>query len=328
MSRVLWNSRRLTVVIDGEVNVRTLDALLHGGHAPETAPEIVLDMSRVRLVKPAGVCHLICFLAWLSGRAGRAVPLSMVRPPEAVASYLTTLGFFSILRSVAGLLGSEDLIKLEWDRRIRRLDRSRTRPVRMQQTSQASRAVMLPIELIPQPSPKQTTGSFENDCLAFVNRAADTFEQVFEADCGVALGNIRQFWQANVELYKNVYQHSQSWGLATIVARPAQGAVVSYHDIGIGIPGSLSSSSGVQPNFGTDNEAITWALEEGHSCKKGNSGLGLSLVTSYVEAALGTIEIRSGSCRLHRAGATTQWFAEEVTPFAGTHISFHLPLAI
>ena len=129
-------------------------------------------------------------------------------------------------------------------------------------------------------------------------------------------------------LYKNVYEHSQSWGLATIVARPAHGTVVSYHDIGIGIPGSLRSSPSVQPRFGTDREAIAWALEEGHSSRKGNSGLGLSLVSGYVEAAQGTIEIRSGSCRLYRTGPSNKWLADEVTPFAGTHISFHLPVPV
>jgi hypothetical protein len=328
MSQVLWNARPLTVFVDGEVNARTIDSLIPKGEIPASMSEITLDMSDVRLVKPAGICHLLCFLAWLSGQSRSFLPVRVIQPPEAVASYLATLGFFSALRSITRLIGCENLIRLEQDRRNRRLERLRGRTVGIHRQTRPPRPVVLPIEVILQRSPTETTDSFESNCMGFVSRAADTFEQLFESQLGVAFANVRQFWQANVELYKNIYEHSQSWGLATIVARPGHGTVVSYHDIGVGIRGSLNASQAVQPKFATDGEAIRWALQEGHTSKQGNSGLGLSLVTGYVQAAVGTIEIRSGGCRLFRSGPASEWVAQEVSAVVGTHVSFHLPVAV
>ena len=70
-----------------------------------------------------------------------------------------------------------------------------------------------------------------------------------------------------------------------------------------------------------DEDAIRWAIEERHTSRPGNSGLGFTIVTECVCQMGGTVEIRSGNCRLTGNGSRNGWSITRVPPFVGTHIS-------
>ncbi|MGZ8748804.1 MAG: ATP-binding protein, partial [Mycobacterium sp.] len=156
--------------------------------------------------------------------------------------------------------------------------------------------VILPIELVADSQDCVVASSRDTDCTRFLNRAAEVFEVLPTAGFQIFSGDLRDFWRILAELYKNIYDHSNSWGLVTVVARPQYGTVISFHDLGIGILKSVESLGA--RSLTSDEQAIRWALIEGNSSKVGNSGLGLALVSRFVSTCVGQFEIRSGNCRL------------------------------
>lgn len=330
MSRIFWRGDSIRLAIAGVLNARSLDAVLSEfpltTHSPD---EIVLDMTHVRHVKPGGVGQLVSFLSWFSSRGGApTVPTTIVGLSEPVASFLATLGVFSILKRHAGLTDAEHLIDLEHQRRTRGQARDRMRPLGVQATQSAPAAVVMPMELIPKGTSTLSVtakAEFEYQCNEFVNRAVDKFEHLFQAGFLGGILHPQQFWHANVELYKNVFEHSESWGLAIVFATPkppTPGTVVSYHDWGIGIPASVAR---VLPSGTHDEAAIRWAIKERNTTRPGNDGLGLSIVADCVRTLQGRIEVRSGSCRLIGDGGDGGWIGQQVPRLPGTHISFFIP---
>src|SRR5947207_1237828 len=121
MSSILSQGRSLIFRLSGEVHSHTADQILENNGLFETKPDvIILDLTAVRLVKPAGACFIACLVTSVLSRQEARVPIRIVGLSEGVESYLATLGFFSILRAKAELLGCERLLELESKRRERR----------------------------------------------------------------------------------------------------------------------------------------------------------------------------------------------------------------
>jgi hypothetical protein len=235
------------------------------------------------------------------------------------------------LKRKAGLIGADNLILLEEHRRKRRREDARKRPLGLHTPIAHQTSVVMPFEEIPMTA-KGLSGvgqtDFDRCCRRFIASAADNFAFLSQAAFLGRQFDPRQFWHANVELYKNVYDHSESWGLAVLFAStkpPDAGTVVSYHDIGRGIPASVNAAPQHAACTLNDDEAIMWAIKERNSSKPGNNGLGLAIVSECVRACGGRIEIRSGSYRLLRQGYEGEWIAQHVPPLPGTHVSFYIP---
>ena len=76
---IVKQGRSLLVQIAGELDGRSVDRLLTSTAVWETdASEIVLDMSRVTFVKPAGVCQIACLAAWFSSMSPKNPPFTLV----------------------------------------------------------------------------------------------------------------------------------------------------------------------------------------------------------------------------------------------------------
>ena len=193
--------------------------------------------------------------------------------------------------------------------------------------------IVWPIETIPRKGGSIGDKDFENACQYFVNYAAGTFDRLFSSShFNFNKGDKHNFWSSNVELWMNIFEHSDSWGLATIHANPSHGTTVCYHDVGMGIKGSVNSSSKAGKEFEkfeTDCNAMKWALKEGNSSKLGGNGIGLSIVEDFVLSRRGTIEIRSGECLLQKRPGDQPgekyWRSNNVPWFPGTQINFFVP---
>src|SRR6266480_1075462 len=98
---LLLNYERSSIVVSlsGQIHARSIDELPVTQTILEaTLSNVILDMRNVTFVKPAGACHIVCLAAWLSSQASTKRPLRLLLPKDDVASYLATLGFFTVLR--------------------------------------------------------------------------------------------------------------------------------------------------------------------------------------------------------------------------------------
>lgn len=278
------------------------------------------------MAKPAGACMLVCLLARLvERRPDCIVPVEILPPPREVSSYLATLGFFSALNTKTLLVGCDKHLADDLRRRARRDQADRSRVPGAVRDSSVSRTVVLPMQFLPASHQGAGRSEFENHCQVFVNSLVDKFEHLFQSGHISGISSVRGFWSANLELAKNVFDHSEGWGLAAISASPRLGVTVTFHDVGIGIPTAVRRCSREASDIRSDEAALRWSLIEGNSSKPGNSGLGLHIVQRFVADANGTMEIRSGICRLRHAPSSADWQSSLVPSFVGTHVSLHIP---
>jgi hypothetical protein len=276
---------------------------------------VILDFSRIKYIDIEVALLIICFCAALK-RKNRQIDFRLKYPSEGVLSFLMTLGFFSQMSNkievmdVQHVLHAED--QLQKDRRSR---------LKQKSNSNDSPPVILPIETIAQKINTISGNDFENMVGSFVNHAIDSFELLrTSTQFNFSGEDYYQFRQSNIELYKNIFHHSQSWGIASIHARPNYGTTVCYYDIGIGFKKSIKK-------FNTELESIEWALIDGNTSKPDgdNDGYGLTLVQEFVFRRNGKIKIRSGDC-LIQLNSNLSRRINKVKSFPGVQISYFIPV--
>jgi len=334
---VRTDGHSLQVSLSGSVTSRTLDAILKEmtlekekhGRALLSVTDFILDLSNVSLVMLDGATSLVCLCSALMTNKLKEIAnpstIYLRRPAENVVSWLTRIGFFTSMSAKAKLLGHSELVHAE--EKMRELSRKQAQAIASTWVDSGDRPVVWPMELIPHKEGSSAYRNFENACQYFLNRAYDQFDRLFSSSqFNFDRQSKHDFWNANSELYRNIFEHSDSWGLATIHARPKHGTRVCYYDIGMGIKGSVNTSPNIPKEFDSDYEAMKWALVEGHSSKIEGSGLGLNIVDDFVSSRGGTIELRSGQCLLQKRPGDMDWRAQVVPWFPGTQISFFVPV--
>lgn len=273
---------------------------------------VILDLSRIKYIEIEGALALICVCSAIK-RKNKMVNFSLVYPKDRVLSYLMTLGFFGQMRNKVGAGDREDIIRIENQQRIQRQ--------RNKSNEFDAMPVILPIETIEQQLDHNSGVEFENMVGKFVSHAMDTFEILRTSPHYNFTGeDYYQFRQSNIELYKNIFHHSKSWGIASVHARPNHGTTVCYYDIGIGFKASVKK-------FATESESIDWALIDGNTSKLDgdNDGYGLTLIQEFVFRRNGIMKIRSGDCMLILNSVSSKKKIK-VSNFPGVQISYFIPV--
>lgn len=336
---VFSDANGLIIKVGGSAGVRTLDAIMQKlailKTVRDTITDLTLDLSDLHFISSAGALGMVCLCSGLmENKIDGIVGLFnfyLRRPPENVLTYLATLGFFTEMSNKARLLGSEDLVRFEAEIKKRTVEKQRidTLDGHLQN---ARRPIVMPMATIPKKD-RVLGRDFENSAQTFIDSIRYTFRKLFlSSHFNFNEGDISGFHSANGELWMNIFEHSVSWGLGVIHADPARGTTVSYHDIGVGIKGSLNGSpkAGREfEKFETDYDAMKWAVKEGNSSKPGGNGRGLTIVEEFVIERDGTIEVRSGQCLLQKKpgdklGEDT-WRVSRAPWFPGTQINFFVP---
>jgi hypothetical protein len=326
----------LTIKVSGSAAIRTLDAIMDRLVVEKKrVTDLVLDLSDLHFISSAGALGMICLCSGLIANKieGIAGPFNFYlrRPPANVLTYLATLGFFTEMSNKARLSGSEDLVRFESERKERAIEKQK-RDIFNGHLQNARKPIVMPMATIPQNDPVLER-DFENSAQNFIGSIRRTFEKLFlSSHFNFNEGDVSEFYAANGELWMNIFEHSESWGLGVIHADPAHGTTVSYHDIGVGIKGSLNRSpkAGKEfEKFETDYDAMKWALKEGNSSKLGGNGRGLNIVEELLIERVGTIEVRSGDSLLQKKPGDKlgqdEWRASKVPWFPGTQINFFVP---
>jgi len=328
----------LLISLSGFVRARTIDAVLgqitvkRGQLSLLPRTNLLIDLSKVVAVMPDGAASLVCLCSALMTKKMKhicsPVAIYLRCPPENVLSYLTRIGFFTLMSAKANLLGYGNFVRLEdgWH--------DRDRKERLEQafhggSDYGSSPMVWPMQIVGQKSSERSYRHFEDDCQQLVNSAADHFDKLFSSShFNFDKADKHDFLHSIYELYMNIFEHSYSWGLTMIHARPDRGTFVCCYDIGIGFKEGLSGSANVQETIDTDHQAIKWALVEGHSRKVGGSGLGLKLVEKFVSERKGLMQIRSGDCLLRKRPGNAVWEASRVPWFPGAQIDLFIPVRI
>lgn len=275
---------------------------------------IILDLSQIKYIDPEGALALICFCSAIK-RKNKNANFHFVYPIESVLNYLKTLGFFGQMSDKAGVIEIQDIVhyenELKHERRIRQKKYSNQINLK---------SIIFPFKTISQQIDFMGGSDFENMIGKFVKSIIHSFTELFKSPHYNFNGEDQHnFLLSNVELYKNIFEHSESWGIASIHARPNHGTTVCYYDIGIGFKASVGK-------FDSERESIEWALIDGNSSKPGddNDGFGLTIVQDFVLKRNGKIKIRSGDCLLQIASTSKQ--KNKVSKFPGVQISYFIPI--
>ena len=327
----------LMLSIAGIVTARSLDAILreiahvtrHKSSAADVK-KLIVDLSRVEVIRPGAAVSLVCLCSALMmnklHEIGNLSEIYLDKPTERVLSYLTTIGFFTMMASKAKLFGFSELVRREeqWKERNKKrlIERISGRFL-----SSESQSVIWPMRIIGQKDNRSSYRKFEDDCQYLVNDAVDHFDELFcTPHFNFNQADRHDFRQTIYELYMNVYEHSGSWGVTMIHARPKYGTFICCYDIGIGIRKSLTDSPNVKETIENDYQAIKWGLVEGHSRKVGGSGSGLNVIEDFVSERNGIMEIRSGECSLRRTPTGNLWKPYHVLWFPGTQLNLFVPV--
>lgn len=337
--KVYFEGNCLVIGISDVMKIRYIDAILEKLTLEMKKGEykitnLILDLSEVYTISSAAAVGLVCLCSALNtnkmGKITSPLGFRLNRPRERVLTYLATLGFFSKMSNNAMLIGCEDLIHFEYERKQRSVEKQKKVSFD-KRFNEDRKPVVLPMKIIPKKGNSISDRDFEDACKGFINQVCSTFEKLFSSYYfNLSESALHGFYTANGELFENIFEHSDSWGLVAIHANPVSGTTVSYYDIGIGIKGSVNHSQKAGKNIDNDYKAMNWALEEGNSSKLDGNGRGLNVVEEYVLEMNGYIEIRSGCCLLYKIPGDNpgveKWRYEKYMPwFPGTQINFFIP---
>lgn len=334
---IMVDANSLKIALSGHVGARSLDTILRemsrvsrDKSSVSNMENLIVDLSGVNTIAPAGATGLVSLCSALMtnriAEMGNPSVIYLRHPPEHVLTYLTAIGFFTLMSAKAKLLGCGDFVRRE-DRLRERDRRTRIEGVLDKSSNSGNRPVVWPMRIIGHKEVGSGYRAFENACQSLVNDAINHFDELFSSlHFNFSQSDRHEFVSAIYELFVNVYEHSDSWGLAMIHARPDRGTFICCHDIGVGIRRSLADSPNVSEKIENDYQAIRWALVEGHSRKVGGSGSGLTIIEEFVSERNGNIEIRSGECLLQRTSGSIDWKPYRVSWFPGTQLNLYVPI--
>lgn len=319
----------ICISLGNELNIYTFETILTNITNNHTnVSTIIFDLSELKFVKLGGLisflslCGAIKEKKLFNGIQDIGVQLKL--PPDNVLAHLHRMQFFKIARNNEWIENCDNLFQKDkeyfriWKNKLTKyqneIDHS---------NKKSYKANFFPFHFIP---PALQYSDFDNTCTRFINDLIEVIEPVFEHDLSFNKEQKRAFWQSNRELYKNIFDHSESWGLMALQV-DRKNVVLSFSDIGIGIMESLkeylmlSYSSNCINDCLAIKEAIKKSVSSKNSNKSDNMGLGLYLVTEYVKKANGKMIIRSGEC-LYPINSQP----EKVNFFPGTQIHIAIPV--
>lgn len=275
---------------------------------------IILDFSEIKFINIESALSLISFFSAIK-RKNINTNFHYIYPPENVLRYLMIIGFFGQMSTKVGILEGQNILRHE-----SKMKQERKSKEKVYYNGTKLKPVIFPIATIPQMIETNSGRDFENIVGNFVNQIIDTFNIIFSTPhFNFDEKGRHNFILSNVELFKNIFEHSNSWGIASIHARPDLGTTVCFYDIGIGFKKSVMK-------FDTECESIEWALVDGNTSKPegDNDGFGLSIVKTFVLERNGKLKIRSGDCLFEISSNSI--LKRKVQKFPGAQITYFIPI--
>jgi hypothetical protein len=257
---------------------------------------VVLDLSTVEFVEPAGLCGLAALLDFL---CERCEDVSLTLPGRDVPAYLERMDFF---RLFGGRISTNaDLASLE--------ERRRHNPGTLQ-------------ELVNFHTEEEIPGIIERISEILENQGYRLRERV--AICSTLseiCANAAEHGTSSFGAYAAVqaYHHIVSGS-----RRRGEEVLIAIADGGVGVRETLSRNPKYAEETATDNDALRYALEMGVSgTGQIGRGGGLALVAGIASRSGGSLSLRSGTGRVTVYESRKN--ARNVPRFPGTFVRVSLP---
>lgn len=283
----------------------------------EFACEILfLDFRETSFITLPGAMYLICVGGYFSTRKKNIFKgCEIINISDRIIDVLTEFGFFEHMQVQSKLIINREIISEE---RKKRLIRNANRH------SSISNQIVMPLEIIQ----IGNAAYYETYVSRFFNLFHDFYislSTIPELDFFYDHTSNYQIDYSEVsnaifEMIKNIYDHSNSWGIGGIYASKKIGTQITFYDIGIGIFNSVNKYH----VFEDEKDALFWALTDGNSSKpESNQGHGFTVMRDIAEKKNGTLSIRSG--KYHIYNKQNKLVINPTSWFPGTQIVIFIP---
>lgn len=288
---------------------------------------IIIDFKDTSYVTLSGLMYLICFIAFLNKENKDLYSITtyceLINLKENILNILMNFGFFEQMVSKGNLFRVNNVDILMNRALLEEEKRYVNHQIQKSKSENKTRNLILPISTIITGGKKYYetyVGNFRNRFSDFyekmVNLGFFSFSLNSEEDYKREFSN---FSNAIFEISKNIYDHSNSWGLGAIHARE-NGIEIAYYDIGDGIAKSMKSCTeyaGI-----SDLIAIKTAFIDGKSSKSengNNKGRGFTKMLDFTQKRNGYFSVRTGNYHFRNGKE------KEINWFPGTQIVIFIP---
>lgn len=284
----------------------------------EKINKIVLNFHNTSFLTLAGVMNLICYTALIcinNPKTSQIIFCEIKNLGENQLNFLMNYGFLSVMVNFSNLYMVNEIDILS-NKSLLRLEQNYITYQSKKKVYSSNSSLIMPISFIPEGKKEYFetyTGKFTNDFIEyyiklvkgnyfdFLNMDFNEYENFYSRERSEEnktaykeKKNMSDWILAIMEIIKNIFDHSQSWGLGAIHANN-NGIEIVYNDIGIGIANSMKSNS----RYSSLNnlELLKMALIDGVTSKTGsehdNSGRGFKIIKEFMNERKGYLSIIS-----------------------------------
>lgn len=273
--------------------------------AKEEIDQVFLNFSKTKYITLPG-CIYIIFLLYEIKLHNKYFETRIISITENLIHVLTKFGFFE---------SSSFYCNLKVDKQISDL-------VYSYNYSNTS-SIYWPIATVP---PKLDR-HFESNNAKFTNGYSEYFDLLIKnkliSSDKYSITEIRSKFNKSIyELVKNIWEHSNSWGLASIQSTDSTNTTIAICDYGIGFIESYKKrNSSYQDNSNNNNKLIESQLEDNFSSKSEHKyGHGMARVKEFVDLMNGILLIKTDKFKVTYNGKTKEQTIENDNFFKGAQI--------
>jgi hypothetical protein len=254
---------------------------------------IELDFSQTEFITLAGAMYLIFpinTIINIKRKKGIYIETGITGYSKKLFDTLLNFGFISILKLYGNLHINPEIDRLSnlrlnfWDKSLRSLEKP-------------FQSIYWPISTLP---PK-FMNNVDLEIHKFYNNFIDCFKAIIYSDLirnlnYETLDYIEKYFTKSVnESTKNVWDHSESWGIAAIQSDTNNKTIFCLFDFGIGFINSYIKRKGsYERNVTADKEVLTWLFENNHTSNpESNNGHGLSIIQKFIDLTEGTLIVNT-----------------------------------
>lgn len=319
--QLLVNDNILSIVLDKKIDYHITSIYQEAVNLSRTNEFVYLqlDFSNTSYVTVAGAMYLIFIshqIVKIKQTKKIYIETRYIEGTQNVTSTLLNLGFFNILK-IYGNFITDNIQEKEINARIEYWKKA------IQNPNSNLKSIYWPITTIPRKFGK----NFEMDAYNFYNGffnffyALDQFGLISNLD-NETIKFIEQYFNKAInEATKNVWDHSESWGIASIISNSSTKTSLCLFDFGVGFINSYIKRMGdFERSLQSDIAVINWLFEEGNTSNiNTNHGHGLTVLQKFTDLSNGILVINTDSY-LIQYSKTKGLIFNQKSYFPGTQI--------